>query len=118
MPNARKRPCADCPWRRDAPPGHFTPDAFERLADSSHDMSLKLFQCHDTTDDVPLVCAGFLERGADHNLMVRPAYSRGDLEPQDRSGGYDLYEGFREMAVANGVDPDHPVLGPCRDNRR
>ena len=118
MLNARKRPCPDCPWRRDAPLGHFPPEAFERLADGSHDMSRRLFQCHDTADDVPLVCAGFLERGADHNLSVRIAYSMGDLERTDRSGGCDMYEGFSEMAVANGVDPDHPVLVPCRDNRR
>ena len=28
---ARRRPCGDCPWRTDAPIGHFPPEAFERL---------------------------------------------------------------------------------------
>jgi hypothetical protein len=73
-----------------------------------------LFQCHDTTDEVPLTCAGFLERGADHNLTVRMAYIRGRLEPMDRSGGHDLFDDFREMAVANGMDPDHPEMARCR----
>lgn len=115
--NARKRPCADCPWRRDAPIGHFPPEAFIRLASSAHDMDRKVFQCHDTTDQVPLVCAGFLERGADHNLTIRLAYSNGDFERTDRTGGEDLYADFREMAVANGVDPEHPELRSCRSNR-
>lgn len=116
MLNARKRPCAECPWRRDAPAGHFPPQAFQRLAASSYDMERTIFQCHDTTDETPLVCAGFLERGADNNLTVRLAYMDG-MEKQDRSGGEELFDDFREMAVANGVDPDDITLKPCRANR-
>lgn len=114
MVNARKRPCPDCPWRTDAPVGRFPPEAFERLAHTAHDMDRGLFQCHDTSDEVPLTCAGFLERGADHNLTVRMAYSQGTLEPLDRSGGQSLHEDFRAMAIANGVDPEHPELKRCR----
>jgi len=117
MLNARKKPCADCPWRRDAPLGHFPPEAFQRLANSAHDMSRQIFQCHDTTNDVPLVCAGFLERGAEHNLTVRLARSRDELMPMDRSGGEDLYADYREMAIANGLDPEDPVLAACRSQR-
>lgn len=112
--NARRKPCGDCPWRRDAPLGHFPPEAFQRLASSAYDMDRKLFQCHDTTDNVPLVCAGFLEKGADHNLTVRLAYSQGDLDPMDRSGGHDLYDDYREMAEANGLNSDDPFLTSCR----
>ena len=115
--NARKRPCADCPWRRDAPTGHFPPEAFQRLAHTAYDMDRDIFQCHDTSDDVPLACAGFLERGADNNLTVRLSYMGGAFDRQDRSGGHDLFDDFREMAEANGVDPDDPLLGPCRSNR-
>lgn len=114
---ARNRPCADCPWRRDATAGHFPPEAFRRLAPSSYDMDRMLFQCHDTTDDRPVTCAGFLERGADHNLTVRLAMSTGDLERRDRSGGEDLFSNYVEMAIANGVDEDDDVLTPCRANR-
>lgn len=111
---ARRRPCSDCPWRTDAPLRHFPPDAFERLAHTAKDMDRGIFQCHDTTDEVPLACAGFLERGADHNLTVRLAYMNGRLTRSDRSGGCDLYPDFRTMAEANGVPPDHPALNGCR----
>jgi hypothetical protein len=117
MLHARRRPCGECPWLRAAPLGHFPVDAFQRLANTAEDMSRRVFQCHETSDGRPLVCAGFLERGADHNLTVRLAMSSGDIEPRDRSGGEDLYASYREMAVANGLDPDDAHLASCRDPR-
>lgn len=78
-------------------------------------MAERLFACHKSTDGKDVVCAGFLARGADHNLTIRLAYIQGELTfERDRDGGLALFEGFREMAVANGVDPTDPVLGPCR----
>lgn len=115
---AHKRPCGDCPWRRDAPVGHFPPAAFQRLAASAYDMDRMLFQCHDTTPERPLVCAGFLERGAAHNLTVRLAYMTDDLDPVERLSGMDLYDDYREMAIANGVDAEDPTLAPCRSGHR
>lgn len=117
MIRACKRPCPECPWRRDAPIGNFPPEAFVKLAHTAYDMDRGVFQCHDTTDGSPLACAGFLERGADDNLTVRLSYMDGDFDRRDRSGGEALYDDFREMAVANGVDPDDPVLAPCRSPR-
>ena len=32
-----------------------------------------------------------------------------------RKDGLELFESYREMAIANGVDPDDPVLADCRD---
>lgn len=29
-------------------------------------------------------------------------------------GTLDLYDSYRQTAEANGVDPNEPVLGPCR----
>jgi hypothetical protein len=116
MLHARKTPCAECPWRKDVKTGHFPPEAYERLANTNYDMADKIFQCHDTTDETPLVCAGFLERGADHNMTVRVAYMRGEIEKKDRSGGHKLFDNYVEMAIANGVDPDNPVLKSCRHN--
>jgi hypothetical protein len=84
------------------------------MAHTAADMDRKLFQCHRTDAGRPLVCAGFLERGADHNMTVRLSYVRGDLDPRDRSGSLPLYADYREMAIANGVDPDDPALASCR----
>lgn len=111
---APARPCDECPWRTDVETGRFPPERFRRMAHTAADMDPGLFQCHRTTAKRPLVCAGFLERGADHNLTVRLAYIKGRLEIVDRSGGIPLYEGYREMAVANGVDPTDASLEQCR----
>lgn len=111
---ARVRPCDNCPWRKDAPPGEFPAERYRRLAASAYDLSSVLFACHKSLDGREVTCAGFLARGADHNLAVRLSYSTGRLEGIDRSGGADLYEDYRALAIANGVDSDDPALGPCR----
>lgn len=111
---AQARPCAECPWRVDVEPGKFGPDRYIALATTAYDLSNRLFACHKSAEGGEVVCAGFLERGADHNLSVRLAYIQGDLTFEDRSGGHELREDFRAVAIANGVDPDDPALGPCR----
>lgn len=112
---APNRPCGNCPWRRDVAPGEFSAERYKVLAASAYDLSPVIFQCHKSTDEKPVACAGFLSRGANHNLSVRLAYSTGRLEPKDRSGGYDLYPNFRSLAVANGVAASDPCLRECRD---
>ena len=114
---AAEKPCQECPWKRESPVGHFPPERYAKLAQTACDMERKIFQCHQTSDGKPLVCAGFLERGADHNLTIRLAYMRGEIEKKDRSGGYHLYEDYREMAIANGVPSDHPSLAQCRSKQ-
>lgn len=110
-----KKPCAECPWRTDVEPGRFGADRFRELASTGEDMAMKLFACHKSADEQPTVCAGFLLRGAAHNLSLRLAYSRGEIIPENVSdGGYPLFAGYREMAVANGVDPRDPALRNVR----
>jgi hypothetical protein len=114
--SSHKEPCSECPWRTDVETGRFPPENYRRLASTAYDMAMKIFTCHKSAGDHPVVCAGFLARGADHNLSVRFHKSKGTIDymnPTD--GGRPLYRGFREMAIANGVDPDDPVLVPCRD---
>jgi hypothetical protein len=80
-------------------------------------MALKIFACHKSTDEHPPVCAGFLLRGAAHNLSVRLAFARGEINPHAVSDfGYPLFPSYVAMAVANGVRADHPALALCRDD--
>lgn len=95
-------------------PGEFDVERYRVLAASAYDMSHMVFACHKSEEGADVVCAGFLERGADHNFAIRLAYIRGDLQLIDRSGGLPLHADYRALAVANGVDPDDPVLRPCR----
>lgn len=111
----RKKPCKDCPWRKDAT-GVFPAEAFKHSARTAYDMSTHSFACHQTGKDRPTTCAGFLLRGAAHNLSVRLRILKGDVKYDVDDGGHDLHEDYRAMAIANGVDENDPSLAPCRGN--
>lgn len=108
----RKQPCPQCPWRQDAT-GVFPAEAFRHSARTAYDMAQTTFGCHESGTKKPATCAGFLLRGADHNLKVRLGRINGKYEDV-ADGGHALHEDYRAMAIANGVDPDDPVLAPCR----
>lgn len=110
----RRKPCATCPWRVDAV-GLFPSDAFRHSAGVAYDASMRVFACHESGAKAPTTCAGFLLRNAANNLAVRIKTAVGQIKPdQLHDGGAVLFDSYREMAVANGVEPDDPVLGPCR----
>lgn len=77
-------------------------------------MAQHTFACHSAGAENPRICAGFLLRGADHNLSVRLKYIQGQIG-HVHDGGLELHNSYRAMAVANGVSPDDPVLADCRD---
>lgn len=114
---ARAKPCDQCPWRIDQPAGRFPAEAFRESAPTSYDMAEATFGCHMSPPDAPATCAGFLLRHASHNLRVRLSLMsrRLDLDRVD-DGGHALYATYREMAIANGVDADDPVLERVRGN--
>lgn len=105
----RRKPCKDCPWRTDAV-GKFPAEAFGHSANTAVDMSRHAFACHQSGTKKPSICAGFLLRGADHNLSVRLKCMSGDIADDVVDGGHALHENYREMAIANGVDPQDPAL--------
>ena len=110
----RRQPCPDCPWRKDSV-GEFPAEAFKHSANTAHDMSDHKFGCHASGTEKPATCAGFLLRGADHNLAVRKAVMFGQIDPREiTDGGHELFEDYIEMAIANGVAPDDPALALCR----
>ena len=110
----RRQPCATCPWRVDMI-GEFPAEAFKISAHTSHDMDGTLFGCHSSGKDRPATCAGFLLKGAQHNLAYRMACSRGEIDPRKvHDGGHPLFENYRQMAVANGVPADDAALKNCR----
>jgi hypothetical protein len=111
------RPCPQCPWREDSPVGVFPAEAFRHSARTAYDMAQTTFGCHMAGRGRPLTCAGFLLRGAMHNLLIRLAQARGKIDLRDVSdGGFPIYASYRAMAIANGVPADDPALKPCRSN--
>lgn len=109
----RRQPCGGCPWRVDQT-GEFPAQAFRHSASTAYDMAQNRFSCHESGVKRPATCAGFLLRGADHNLAVRLDYIRGHIADDVNDGGHDLHESYRAMAEANGVAPDDPTLKACR----
>lgn len=111
-----KQPCSNCPWRKDSV-GEFPAEAFRLSAITSYDMAEETFACHSAGLKKTKVCAGFILRGADHNLAVRIAIIKGDLKPDEISdGGHELFRSYKEMAIANGVSPDDDSLKRSRDD--
>jgi hypothetical protein len=110
----RRKPCSDCPWRIDAT-GEFPPEAFRHSANTAYDMSKHSFACHQSGASKPATCAGFLLRGAEHNLSVRLQRMDGRIGQDVTDGGHELHASYRAMAVANGVDPEDEALRLCRD---
>ncbi|GLY43013.1 hypothetical protein Amsp01_090360 [Amycolatopsis sp. NBRC 101858] len=106
-------PCARCPWLRDSPVGAFPPEVFRHSARTTYDLATHKFGCHASTPAQPKTCAGFLLRGAAHNLSVRV---HGPDVTAAVSTDRPLYDNYREMAIANGVAPGDPSLAPCRDS--
>ena len=110
----RRQPCSDCPWRVDAV-GEFPAEAFRHSAPTAYDMADGEFACHQSSINKPATCAGFLLRGARHNLATRLKVMAGKIElARVSDGGVDLFENYRTMAEANGVEADDPVLERCR----
>lgn len=108
-----RRPCPRCPWRKDAV-GVFPAKAFAHSARTAHDMSESMFGCHNTGTEHPKTCAGFLLRGAEHNLQVRLGRAFGRISDDVDAGGHELHDGYISMAIANGVPADAPELQACR----
>lgn len=113
-----RTPCKECPWRV-ANVGSFPPEAFEHSAETAYDMAGSTFACHMKGRENPATCAGFLlSESASDNLAVRLGMSLGrylDVVP-DPEG--DLFQTYRRMAVANGVDPASERLAPCMPEAR
>lgn len=109
----RRKPCGDCPWRVDAT-GVFPPEAFRHSASTAYDMAQNTFACHQSGLEKPATCAGFLLRGADHNLSVRLQKMKGRILDDISDDGHALHPSYKAMAMANGVDEDDPFLTQCR----
>lgn len=110
----RNTPCPECPWRRDAPVGHFPADRYRALAGTSTQSFGTLFACHLSEEGNDLTCAGYLAVAGATSIRVRLAVSGGHLDLTsiaDAAPNFPpMYGSFAEMAVANGVPAGDPTL--------
>lgn len=103
-----RRPCAECPWRRDTPTGQFSADRYAALANTSGApgaeafLDAPMFACHKTAEGQEQACAGWLAVAGVHHLGVRLAVATGRLAPETLSpapGWPPLFESFQHMAA-------------------
>lgn len=110
----RRRPCAECPWRRDTPPGQFPADRYAALASTSGApgaealLDAPMFACHKTAEGQEQACAGWLAVVGAYHLGVRLAVATGRLAPETlrpTPGWPPLFESFQQMAATQGCSP-------------
>lgn len=104
LPHAR-RPCRDCPWRLDSPPGQFPLERFEALRSTSDQSGLQapMFACHQSAEGRDVACAGWLATEGHNHLGVRLAVALGRLNPvalRPRAGWPRLFSSYATMFAA------------------
>lgn len=114
---AVRKPCNNCPWRRDAEPGYWDPDHFRDIWSNCQDDGLSVMLCHKATalpeaERGDLVCQGWARVMGYEAIGVRIAVLSGRLDPAEVCNrgtvdGPELYDSFEEMLEANGIEiPD------------
>ena len=110
----RRKPCPTCPWRKDALTGAFPAEAFRSSASTAYDASLTTFSCHESGAKKNAICAGFILANSENNMAMRIKFMNGQKIDVSNPEEVELYESYRAMAIANGVNPGDPRIAPCR----
>lgn len=117
----RRRPCAECPWRRDVAPGQFSQERFDYLAETTGrpgneaGLNTPMFACHKSPEGREEACAGWLAAAGYQHLGVRVAVAFGRIDADVLEPGPDwppLHESYTEMVDAKArklTASDHPA---------
>jgi hypothetical protein len=106
--SARKRPCAECPWRRDTLPGQFDRERYVALRHTTGEPGAEapigspMFACHKSAEGKEIACAGWLVAvGYDLSLTVRLLTAMRHLPVIEPDESWpELYASYREMEEA------------------
>lgn len=107
----RKRPCDECPWRRDTKPGQFPAERYEALRRTSGTQgnevgpTAPMFACHKSAEGGEIACAGWLAVCGYEHIGVRIALSQGRLPVEAVYPGEDwpeLFDTYEQMADVMG----------------
>lgn len=106
LPRA-KRPCGECPFRRDVAPGKFPACRYDALRETAGQpgqeapLGAPLFACHLSQDGKERACAGWLAVAGYEHIGVRFAIITGRLDPAALApddGWPALWDSYAEMA--------------------
>lgn len=98
-------PCANCPWRLDAPRKHWDPSHFVEIWRNCQDDGTNVMACHKSTKQRPRVCQGWVRVLGFEAIGVRLAVMRGQVTTAEieHRAGPELFTSFAAMLRANGV---------------
>ncbi len=103
--SALRRPCANCPWRVDAPRRYWDPTHFQEIWNNCQDDGTNMMACHKSTPEHRLPCQGWVRVMGFDAIGVRLAVMKGEVlqaEVDDRKGPA-LFKSFAAMLKANGI---------------
>lgn len=114
-----RKPCANCPWRKDAPRQHWAPDHFESIALNCRDDGMHVMLCHKAKripagDRSAPVCQGWIRVLGFEAIGVRIAAFTGriTLEEVEDQNPPELFASFEEMLDANDITPPRRSRNP------
>ena len=105
-----RRPCENCPWRVDAPRGHWDPQHFVDIWRNCQDDGTNIMLCHksgalpeEKRAEVP--CQGWIRVMSFDAIGVRILVMRGQatLEEVEDKDGPELFQTFTAMMRANKI---------------
>lgn len=105
-----RRPCANCPWRVDAPRGHWDPQHFVDIWKSCQDDGMNVMLCHKSialpeAERSSVPCQGWIRVMGFSAIGVRLLAMQDKItteEVEDR-GGPKLFKTFAAMMRANKI---------------
>jgi hypothetical protein len=107
------RPCGNCPFRTDSPPGEFSMSRFRALratagtAGAEARFGEPMFACHKTEEGRDRACAGWLATAGGYHMTVRLAVVEGRIPGEMLRPGDDwpeLYPTYEDMVDAQYAD--------------
>lgn len=105
-----RRPCANCPWRIDAPRGYWDPQHFTAIWQNCQDDGANIMLCHKANnlpeEERPRVpCQGWIRVMGFHAIGVRLLALRHQVSPDEITdrGGPPLFPSFTAMLLANKI---------------
>ena len=105
MSATKHSPCADCPWRNDAPVGFWHKSNFKKLWKNCQDDGLRLMLCHKSRKSrKKQICAGYAIVLGYESIGLRLAAFEGQFDPNDYdANGIALHPSFAAIMKAQGI---------------
>lgn len=100
-----RRPCANCPWRVDAPREHWDPQHFLDIWNNCQDDGARTMGCHKSTVKNHLPCQGWIRVMGFDAIGVRLLAMTGKITIQEveDTKGPQLFPTFQAMLRANKI---------------